>query len=44
MQLAVVLLVAAAAAAPAPQNDADKNAQIVRYDNDNIGIDAYNYA
>ncbi|KAG7307720.1 Flexible cuticle protein 12 [Plutella xylostella] len=37
----VALLVAAAAAAPA---NPDADAQIVRYDSDNIGVDGFNYA
>lgn len=35
------LVIAAALARPA---DEDKDATIVKYDNDNIGVGAYNYA
>lgn len=37
----VALLVAVALAAPL---DDSKNAQILRYDNDNIGVDGYKFA
>lgn len=37
----VALLVAVAIAAPL---DDSKNAQILRYDNDNIGVDGYKFA
>lgn len=37
----VALLIAVAIAAPL---DDSKNAQILRYDNDNIGVDGYKFA
>ncbi|CAH0558129.1 unnamed protein product [Brassicogethes aeneus] len=41
--LALFALVAVAVAAP-PQGGPDKDAVVVKYDNDNIGVDGYNYA
>lgn len=37
----IALLIAVAIAAPL---DDSKNAQILRYDNDNIGVDGYKFA
>lgn len=37
-------VLALSAALPQRQVDDSKNAQILRYENDNIGIDGYNFA
>lgn len=45
MKFLVVLaaVLALAAALPRPVDDS-KNAQVLRYENDNIGVDGYNFA
>lgn len=44
----LVAVIAVALAAPAPQRrsqvDTSANAQILKYENDNIGVDGYNFA
>lgn len=40
--IAFAALIAVALAAP--QNPADRDAVVLKYDSDNIGIDGYNYA
>lgn len=40
--VAFAVLIAVAVAAPPSNPDAD--AQVLRYDNDNIGVDGYNWA
>lgn len=46
MKFLVVFAVVLAVAAALPQRSVDdsKNAQILRYENDNIGVDGYNFA
>ncbi|KAF7269291.1 flexible cuticle protein 12-like [Rhynchophorus ferrugineus] len=43
MKLFVVLFAGLAMALAAPQNPADAQAQVLRYENDNIGVEGYNF-
>ncbi|XP_055690578.1 flexible cuticle protein 12-like [Lutzomyia longipalpis] len=42
--IALAVLFAVAVAAPPHAVDADRNAQILRYESDNIGVDGYKFA
>ncbi|XP_059612573.1 flexible cuticle protein 12-like [Phlebotomus argentipes] len=42
--IALALLVGVALAAPPRQVDADRNAVVLRYESDNIGVDGYRFA
>uniref|UniRef100_A0A1L8E379 Putative flexible cuticle protein 12 n=1 Tax=Nyssomyia neivai TaxID=330878 RepID=A0A1L8E379_9DIPT len=42
--IALAVLVAVAVAAPPHGLDADRNAHILRYESDNIGVDGYKFA
>lgn len=43
MKMSIVFVAVLAVALAAPIDDS-KNAQILRYENDNIGVDGYNFA
>lgn len=44
MKILIVLATVTALALAAPASDDSANAQILKYENDNIGIDGYNFA
>ncbi|XP_060517127.1 flexible cuticle protein 12-like [Cylas formicarius] len=44
MKMIVVFSALVAVCLAAPQNQADRDAVVLRYENDNIGIDGYNFA
>lgn len=44
MKSFIVLIALVSVALAAPQRDSPQTAQILRYENDNIGVDGYNFA
>ncbi|KAF2906094.1 hypothetical protein ILUMI_00083 [Ignelater luminosus] len=44
MKMIIALAALVAIAVAAPQGGPDKDAQILRYESDNIGVDGYNFA